>query len=149
MIKKIIFVLFASILLVFSHNEANSSGIYGRPDAKGFFYVYGYNDYYGTLDLTPSMPFDIIMSYIYADSIAKSTPTHLDSVKKNVWSIGAYSDTMKYALKYLYKITDYDPVKYLRFRGKLHPNSFNFDIQDNYLKHRIGLGYPEESKAYP
>jgi hypothetical protein len=57
------------------------------------------------------MPLEILMSYIYLDSLVRSVNVMDDSWQQMVARLG-YSDTLKQYMKYLYKLTDYDPVNF-------------------------------------
>lgn len=59
--------------------------------------------------ITLSMPYDVIIGYLALDTIRKGL-----SYKEfdNFLARQTYNDTMKYIMKYFYKMQDYDPIKY-------------------------------------
>lgn len=68
------------------------------------------------------MPLDVLLGYIYFDSLARTcTQSDLDSV------IGQlnYGDTLRYALRYLYIMQDFDPLVFFQF-CYAHPAGYRF-----------------------
>ncbi len=77
---------------------------------KGLFYSYPKNFY--TPALRSDMPHDIMIGYIIADSILRSVPGYVSAENLINISLGVQSDTLNYALKYMYRLADYDPIRY-------------------------------------
>ncbi|HWF43417.1 MAG TPA: hypothetical protein VG537_02125 [Candidatus Kapabacteria bacterium] len=106
--------LFAIVLLA----SASSSRAQVGPPPYG-----GPSDYRGTVKIAvpyPSdfppvrtdMPFDVLKGYIYLDSLVRSVNVPSGQCDSLIKSMGW--DTLKYALKYLYEMGDYDPVAYFQ-----------------------------------
>jgi len=55
--------------------------------------------------LQTGMPYDIMLGYVYFDSLTRAFT--YDSLMSIIPLLN-YSDTLKYAMKYLYKLDDYD-----------------------------------------
>jgi len=55
------------------------------------------------------MSLDVLLSYIYGDSIARK---FYQVPFNNMLNGIGYSDTLRYAAKYLYEIDDYNPIKF-------------------------------------
>ncbi len=83
-------------------------------DRKAVGFYYRYPIPYQTPMLEPSMPYDIMLGYIYADSLLKSAGM------KSVWTAAKElqdNDTMRYVQKYRYLLSDYDPMRYHTYLG--------------------------------
>ncbi len=83
------------------------------PKVKGLHYTNPYYDYSPVL--FPSMPYEIMFSYVLIDSMLKhapETPGIVESLFERFDSgeVAPDNDTLNYAYKYLYKISDYDPL---------------------------------------
>jgi hypothetical protein len=64
--------------------------------------------------VTTDMPLDVLLGYIFADSLARSVPTaESASLINNLTE----SDTLQHALRYYYLMDDYDPVRFFQWRG--------------------------------
>jgi len=65
------------------------------------------------------MPFDVLVGYIFLDSILthgrKSYPTAQDQ-NDFINSLTCEGDTLNYVLKYLYKLADYNPFLYYDYK---------------------------------
>ncbi len=67
--------------------------------------------------ISTDMPYNILMGYIYADSLMRcTTPNQTDSLIKSWTSL---NDTLKYAIKYLYELEDYNPVIFRQYCDEL------------------------------
>ena len=96
----------------------NAQTIPCAPKVKGLHYsapAYNYSPV-----LFPNMPFDVIISYLIVDSILR----HSDEARElrrdflrrfNNNEIAYDNDTLNYAYKYLYRISDYDPLLFLNY----------------------------------
>ncbi len=58
------------------------------------------------------MPLNVLIGYVGFDSLARHADK--DAVNKTLRNL-TYSDTAKYAAKYLYEIVDYNPVKFFQW----------------------------------
>lgn len=67
-----------------------------------------------TPPLSTGMSLDVLLGYIFTDSLAHSTPymTFHGRCKNLTWS-----DTARYAVKYLYEMADYDPMRLVSWNG--------------------------------
>jgi len=83
-----------------------------RPEVEGLHFtspMYKYSPVYFS-----NMPYDVLISYIVADSIlsyagVKEIASDFNKrFRKN--QISYDNDTLNYAYKYMYKIMDYDPL---------------------------------------
>lgn len=64
--------------------------------------------------LQTDMPLEVLLAYIYADSLARSVEGwDLVPFLKQL----TYTDTLKYALKYFYLMDHYDPVRFFQWEG--------------------------------
>ena len=98
--------------------------------------------------LNSGMPYDVMIGYIDMDSVCRTaTANQIDSV----YSVATYSDTSRYALKYLYEVDDYNPLLYYSWKytyaGKNHynndaPNYLN-DVFLSYVSH----SFPDSGRA--
>ncbi len=70
--------------------------------------------------LSMGMPFDVLIGYVYLDSIFRTVPISVmdsaigDYRVPNSGAIG-YSDTLRKLAKYLYEIDDYDPIRFSQY----------------------------------
>ncbi len=78
-------------------------------ESGGFFYSYQHVAF--TPILYSNMPYEIMQAYIIADSLTKNIG-NIHDVERALEQIGAASDTINYALKYIYKLVDYNPALY-------------------------------------
>jgi len=62
--------------------------------------------------LSTGMPYDVLLGYIGGDSIVRHASENL--VRTTTKSL-TYADTAKYAAKFIYEMTDYDPVTFFRW----------------------------------
>lgn len=70
------------------------------------------------LPLRTDMPLEVMVGYIFYDSLARSLSTvGVDETYKNF----TYSDTLRYAMKYCYTMMDYNPVLFEQFRRYNNP----------------------------
>lgn len=73
--------------------------------------------------LNTGMPYDILLSYIYLDSLLKNTNKHqTDSVIKS-WT--SMNGNLANTLKYLYKIVDYNPIIFRQYTNEVSLNRKN------------------------
>lgn len=59
------------------------------------------------------MPFDVMFSYVALDSIMRYSNMFIAKSLVNSWT--TLNDTLKSAIKYYYKINDYNPVSYVQY----------------------------------
>lgn len=65
------------------------------------------------LPLETGMPYDVMLAYVFYDSLARRIKEpSVAALYDNL----SYSDTLRYAMKYCYKMVDYNPVLFERFR---------------------------------
>jgi hypothetical protein len=63
--------------------------------------------------ITTDMPYEIMMSYVFLDSLMRNYPPALDTIIVRRWfEEKSKNDTVKAVIKYLYKLQDYDPVRF-------------------------------------
>ena len=110
-LNKIIKVLTIAVAFMLGNLIGNAQGLPCFPDAKGSYYTTPYFNY--TPVLYTYMPYEIMISYIIADSIIANCSknfmeTHLKRMRIN-------SDTLNYGLKHLYRMADYNPILYYSF----------------------------------
>lgn len=67
--------------------------------------------------LSSGMPFDIMFSYIVADSICRFAPQKDVTNLLNSWT--SMNDTLRYAAKYLYRMMDYNPVIFRQYQDQI------------------------------
>ena len=66
--------------------------------------------------ITTGMPYEIMLSYIFLDSLIRNYPPALDTtIVKRWFDEKSKNDTVKAVLKYLYKLQDYDPVRFILY----------------------------------
>ena len=109
-----------------------------QAEHNGYWYFPQYDQYevsypklLGIPPLSPSMPPDIMLAYIYLDSLMRNIDTHTlyaDYLKR--WNKElTKNDTIIQAIKYLYKLVDYDPVRFAQYGVNLSKiYSMNFAI---------------------
>jgi hypothetical protein len=98
--------------------------------------------------LNTGMPYDVLLGYLGMDSLCRTTP---GIVIDSLLQVVKYSDTTRYALKYLYEVDDYNPLLYYSWKytyaGKNHynndaPNYLN-DVFLSYVWHT----FPDSGRA--
>jgi len=140
-LKNIFLVLFVALIgMVTMSQEVMPQTIPCSPKVEGLHFTTPYYNY--TPVLFPSMPFDVMFSYILIDSILR----HSEEVPGIIYSfierfgdnqIEYDNDTLNYMLKYLYKIMDYDPLLFWDYmlKGKGYDRVTNtFFVYDNLTK---------------
>jgi hypothetical protein len=86
--------------------------------------------------LSIGMPYEILLSYIYLDSLLRfSTDFQQDSLL-NTWNV--MNDTIANSIKYFYKIMDYDPIIFNQYVGEVSINKKN-DTIGKYLSNLYDL----------
>jgi hypothetical protein len=95
-----------------------------------------------TPPLTSDMPFDVMIGYIIGDSAARSLS--IEQRGRLLFTM-TYSDTLRYVLKYLWKMVDYDPVRFYQW-GSYRPTS-NYYPSPPAVLHSMLLERAE--KVYP
>ena len=94
---------------------------------RGLFYPatkFGY-----TPVLHSNMPLDILLGYIIADSISAHSramlPTNEDE-RNFIKNLSSGGDTLNYALKYMYRLADYNPMLFYHFtQGQVSKRSLD------------------------
>ncbi len=100
--------------------------------------------------LSTGMPYDIMYSYIYLDSLLRFTTNSQQDQLMSTWS--SLNDTLKNAIKYLYKIVDYDPIIFNQYMGEvaLHNSSVSGGRYQSSLFHlRNNVSYKLKSLVEP
>jgi hypothetical protein len=73
--------------------------------------------------LSSNMPFDVLLSYIYADSLARfgsDSISYAMQMKCREWKLaGSLNDTLRNMIRGIYLMTDYDPALFEQFRGEI------------------------------
>ncbi len=80
--------------------------------------------------LSSGMPFDIMFSYIVADSICRFAPQKNVTNLLKSWTL--MNDTLRYATKYLYRMMDYNPIIFRQYQDQimlLRKNPFTTSFQ--------------------
>ncbi|HVZ41818.1 MAG TPA: hypothetical protein VHI13_21230, partial [Candidatus Kapabacteria bacterium] len=74
--------------------------------------------------LSLDMPLDVMLGYIGGDSLARSydLALRLDTLARTM----PYSDTLRQAMKYLYLMDDYDPIRYFQWNGAAKPTPVRY-----------------------
>jgi len=63
--------------------------------------------------ITTSMPYEILQGYIYIDSLMRYTTPNMTDSLIDSWT--TMNDTLKYTMKYLYELEDYNPVIFRQY----------------------------------
>ncbi len=121
--------LMASLtLVVLSHGRVAAQNESGRRniDKEGFqqwrywYENYLYETQYPILRSLPplsiTMPWDILASYIYMDSLARFDNTNLTERTLDRWRYERMiNDTLRGMAKYIYRMMDYDPSRFTQY----------------------------------
>jgi hypothetical protein len=88
--------------------------------------------------LASDMPFDVILAYIVADSVARSTT---DQAAKSYLKNDISEEQLYLALKYCYEMVDDNPIRFSQWLGK--------GSEANYLSslHSIRVGLCEQARS--
>ncbi len=79
--------------------------------------------------LSMGMPLDVLLGYIYYDSLSRTMPRlSIDSFARGLTN----SDTLAYAIKYLYEMDDYDPITFRQWL-KLTPSIGHYKTSPGYI----------------
>ena len=62
--------------------------------------------------LVSDMPYDVMLGYIIADSLRRN-PEYYD--EEEFFQRQQYADTLKYMMRYVYEMMDYDPIRFYHF----------------------------------
>jgi len=107
------FLLFIAFIVIAAMPQVNAQSVPCAPNVEGLHFTTPYYNYSPVL--FPSMPYDVMFSYLLIDSILR----HSEDVPDVIYSflnrfednqISYDNDTLNYVLKYLYKMMDYDPL---------------------------------------
>lgn len=93
--------------------------------------------------ITTGMPYDVLMSYIYLDSLLRFSTTWQQNELLRTWT--SANDTLTNAIKYLYKIKDYDPIVFNQYMGEVALNH-NSAYGGRYESSLIDLNYNLSNK---
>ena len=138
----LLFLLVSSIIV-------NAEVMPCNPKIRGINYTHPtYN--YMSPPLLSNMPYDIMVSYIivdsilkYSDSVVAVTNSFFKRFENN--QISFDNDTLNYALKYMYRLADYDPLIYFynfclgSANKKVSPRSLHWDLME-YVRRKIPNG---------
>lgn len=118
--KKLLFVIFA-FFLSFTITSVVDAQLVSHHDAHVYWYgrdwstdpvQFQYSVLTNYPPLSTGMPFDVLIGYIYLDSIVRTVPPHsVDSFYKQL----GYSDTLRRVVKYIYEMEDFDPIKFSQY----------------------------------
>ncbi|MDR0926804.1 MAG: hypothetical protein LBO69_03440 [Ignavibacteria bacterium] len=143
----------AAVMLtsMFSVNS-NAQGLPCYPEMCGAFYSTPAYNY--TPVLYSYMPCDVLVGYIVMDSIIahiRELYPYYSSQAELINGLTATGDTLNYALKYLYRLQDYNPILYYTFLNtpqttKRQPMTLLGDLTKHIRKVK-GLKYEEVIKA--
>jgi len=112
-----------------------------------------YKHYGGTLEykidhpsnyppLRTDMPYDVMLGYVYFDSLSRTYGyDSLLSIVRNL----TYSDTLKYAMKFLYRLNDYDPITFFQYLY-CHPGGYPNLVSPSTLLLELSR---QAAKVYP
>ncbi len=80
--------------------------------------------------LSTGMPYEIMLSYIYLDSLLRFGTEHETDIMLDSWN--SLNDTMKYTCKFLYMMNDYNPIIFNQYIGEvdLH-REIDYSIRDS------------------
>lgn len=67
--------------------------------------------------ISPSMPLDMLLAYVIADSLCRFAPQKDVTHIVNNW--GTLNDTLRYAGMYLYKMLDYNPIIFTQYQDQV------------------------------
>jgi len=118
-----------TFIVLISISYAMQSEIHYLPcdsTAKGYYYSsIGLTNHIPELEST--MPLDIMIGYIVADSVSRNAS--IGEVWDYLYGLGHNdNDTLMYIIKYMYRMADYDPPRYRKF----------IETSASTLQHRIG-----------
>lgn len=87
--------------------------------------------------ISSDMPIDVILSYIYTDSLVRFFEK---GTRKKINSWTTMNDTLKSSVVALYKMVDYNPMMFRQYDGETGLNSVMSDLKD---------GFEETTKQSP
>jgi hypothetical protein len=144
--KKLIALFTALILLMMlSEGAVGQIPLYGRwPSSDPVQFQYSVLTTYPPL--TTGMSFDVLIGYIYFDSLARTAPLHaVDSFYRQL----GYSDTLWQAVKYIYEIDDFNPVIFSQYLNPQTTRRFHTAPAHipQYIFKAIQNNYPDSLKT--
>lgn len=101
--------------------------------------------------ISPSMPLDIMLSYVIADSICRFAPQKEITAIMKGWT--SMNDTLRYAAKFLYRMMDYNPIIFRQYQDQvmlLRGSPFTtylVDVKNGIRKRYMNLVPPAEKNA--
>jgi hypothetical protein len=107
-------------------SEAQTNGYWYNP--SNYQFQIAYPVLQDIPPLSTGMDYEILLAYIYLDSIMRSyTKNDIGQIYHN-WNLqNTYNDTLSRAVKYLYKLKDYDPIRFYQYMHSLG-NSYNISL---------------------
>jgi hypothetical protein len=144
--KTVLFVLFLFCLNInlFAQNETGTRILdkerFQRRhiwlDSSTYFYQTQFPIIRTIPPLNTGMPTDVIIGYIALDSLLRfASETSVDSLL-NEWT--TLNDTLKWSVKYLYKLNDYNPIIFNQYMNEV---LINQKIKSNTGKYRLTLNH--------
>src|ERR1700733_2244513 len=123
--KKTGLLIIVSVVLAFAYDtgRAQIPAVHRANYTGPLEYSFPKMTYFPPLSI--GMPFDVMIGYIYLDSVARTVPMSvIDSAfgdYRSSTKLGAigYSDTLRYLAKYFYEVDDYDPIRFSQYSNLL------------------------------
>jgi len=129
------------ILLLLTNLTLKGQNVPCYPEYQGLFYTIQTNQ--TSPPFSTDMPLDVFVGYLAMDSLSKSV--NLNDFNDFLWR-QTYNDTIKTVMRYLYKVIEYDPTKYLNFeydnKAIIRKSSIGFLISDFLEFIKIKSPYP-------
>lgn len=140
------FIVLFLVLAFIGANSQNETGVryvsstypYIYNPTKDFFKI-RYPIIRSIPPLSISMPYDILLSYIYSDSLCRFG--YYDTLNNHFNRWTTLNDTLTGMAKYLYKMCDYNPMIFKQYTCQTYPNKkyltsieTNQDLVSNKLK---------------
>ena len=161
--KKLILAALALLVCSYILNAQNESGTrnvykYGAQrvglwyDSNTAMYQIKYPIIRSIPPLSTGMPFDVLIGYVYLDSLMRfSRPRQTDSLIKS-WN--SLNDTLKNAIKYLYKLEDYNPIIFRQYWDEVRNfpvpfgKKFKVEFEDGFTLPNDTISTPQNAGRY-
>jgi hypothetical protein len=94
--------------------------------------------------ISTDMPYDVLLSYIYLDSLIRfTTQSQTDSMIKSRTSL---NDTLKNTIKYLYKLQDYNPIIFKQYWDEVRRYHVSSGRKSKVVFKKDGFTMPNDSE---
>ena len=151
MLIMLIFIVLANYNESYTQNETGKRAVYKTAvqtvknwyDSSLSMYQVQYPIIRSIPPLSTDMPLDILIGYIYLDSLLRFTTLKQTELLIKSWT--TLNDTLTYTIQYLYKLVDYDPMIFTQYSYEVARYHKRETGSSRLARSRSGIIFPNDS----